>query len=112
MIILLVSWATLFLEEYRRRIDMASANLLVFVAFNFAISTTLPRLGYLTFMDSLLMGMFIITGSMVLANIALRRLKIIGREDLAKQVDRYLIFWIYPLTYAGLLLWAVKFFLI
>ncbi|WP_299356696.1 hypothetical protein [uncultured Shimia sp.] len=112
IIILFVSWATFFLEEYRRRIDMASANLLVFVAFNFAISTTLPRLGYLTFMDSLFVAMFVITGSTVLVNIALRRLKTSGKEVLARKVDRYLVIWIYPLLHAGFLLWAVRFFLV
>ncbi|WP_175556949.1 ligand-gated ion channel [Shimia gijangensis] len=112
MIILMVSWATFFLQEYRRRIDMASANLLVFVAFNFAISTTLPKLGYLTFIDSLLVGMFVITGSMVLVNIALRRLKINDREALARKIDRYLVVWIYPAIHAGFLFWAVKFYLI
>ncbi|WP_197918036.1 ligand-gated ion channel [Thiosulfatihalobacter marinus] len=112
LIILFVSWATFFLEEYRRRIDMANANLLVFVAFNFAISTSLPKLGYLTFMDSLLVGMFIITGSMVIVNIALRRLKLNDREMLARKLDMYLIVWVYPLMYAGFLYWAVRFFLI
>lgn len=112
IIILFVSWATFFLEEYRRRIDMASANLLVFVAFNFAISTTLPRLGYLTFMDSLLVGMFIITGSMVLVNIGLRRLKIDGYEPLARKIDRYLVIWVYPAVHIGGLVWAVNFFLV
>lgn len=112
VIILLVSWATFFLQEYRRRIDMASANLLVFVAFNFAISTTLPKLGYLTFIDSLLVGMFVITGSMVLVNIALRRLKINDRETLARKIDRYLVVWIYPAIHAGFLFWAVKFYLL
>lgn len=112
LIILLVSWATFFLEEYRRRIDMASANLLVFVAFNFAISSTLPRLGYLTFMDSLLVGMFVITGSMVLVNIGLRRLKIKDHEMLARKIDRYLVIWVYPMIYTGFLVWAVKFFLL
>ena len=112
IIILFVSWATFFLEEYRRRIDMANANLLVFVAFNFAISTTLPKLGYLTFMDTLLVGMFIITGSMVLVNIALRRLKLTGHETLARRIDLSLIVWVYPLMYVGFLFWAVKFYLL
>ncbi|GAA6178707.1 proton-gated ion channel [Shimia sp. NS0008-38b] len=112
LIILSVTWATFFLSEYRRRIDMASANLLVFVAFNFAISTMLPKLGYLTFMDSLLAGMFLITGSTVLVNIALRRMKTSGREDLARKIDSYLVIWIFPILHAAFLFWAVKFFLI
>lgn len=112
VIILFVTWATFFLEEYRRRIDMASANLLVFVAFNFAISTTLPRLGYLTFMDSLIVAMFVISGSTILVNIALRRLKTQGHETLARKIDTYLVIWIYPILHAAFLFWAVKFFLL
>ncbi|MDA5555711.1 hypothetical protein [Shimia sp. MMG029] len=112
IIILFVTWATFFLEEYRRRIDMASANLLVFVAFNFAISTMLPKLGYLTFMDSLLAGMFVITGSTVLVNIMLRRMKTTGREALARKIDTYLVIWVYPILHGIFLFWAVKFFLI
>ncbi|MBO9477090.1 hypothetical protein J7382_06050 [Shimia sp. R11_0] len=112
VIILFVTWATFFLEEYRRRIDMASANLLVFVAFNFAISTMLPKLGYLTFMDSLLVGMFVITGSTVLVNILLRRMKTTGREALARKIDTYLVIWVYPILHAVFLFWAVKFFLL
>lgn len=112
VIILFVTWATFFLEEYRRRIDMASANLLVFVAFNFAISTMLPKLGYLTFMDSLLAGMFVITGSTVLVNIMLRRMKTTGRETLARKIDTYLVIWVYPILHGIFLFWAVKFFLI
>ena len=112
VMILFVTWATFFLEEYRRRIDMASANLLVFVAFNFAISTMLPKLGYLTFMDSLLVGMFVITGSTVLVNIMLRRMKTTGREALARKIDTYLVIWVYPILHGAFLFWAVKFFLI
>ncbi|MBO9408375.1 hypothetical protein J7399_13125 [Shimia sp. R9_1] len=112
VIILFVTWATFFLEEYRRRIDMASANLLVFVAFNFAISTMLPKLGYLTFMDSLLAGMFVITGSTVLVNIMLRRMKTTGREALARKIDTYLVIWVYPILHGIFLFWAVRFFLI
>jgi len=37
LLLVIVSWANLFLEEYRRRIDIASGNLLAFIALNFTV---------------------------------------------------------------------------
>jgi hypothetical protein len=107
VVFVLVSWATFFLEEYRKRIDIAGANLLIFVAFNFAISGDLPRLGYMTFLDFILVGMFIITGLIIVFNVGLRRLKITGREVLAGKIDNYALKWIYPLAYLAGISWAV-----
>jgi len=102
-----VSWATFFLEEFEKRIDVTAANLLIFVVFNFAISGDLPRLGYLTFLDFILFAMFIITAMIIIFNIALRRLIIKGREDLARRIDNYALKWIYPLAYVLVIAWAV-----
>jgi hypothetical protein len=107
LVFVFVSWATFFLEEYRKRIDIAGANLLIFVAFNFAISGDLPRLGYMTFLDSILVSMFIITGLIIVFNVGLRRLKISGRGELAHKIDDYALKWIYPLAYVVVISWAV-----
>lgn len=94
-----VSWANLFLEEYRRRIDIASGNLLAFIALNFTISTELPRLGYITFLDMFLGAMFVLSALAVGYNVALRRMSVRGHEPRARKIDWHITMWGYPLLY-------------
>jgi hypothetical protein len=97
VIIILVSWFTFFLNDYSKRVDMAVANLLVFVAFNFTISNDLPRLGYLTFIDTIMFATFVFAGLVVLVNVIYRRMEVHGREATARHLDNLTI-WIYPFT--------------
>jgi hypothetical protein len=98
-IILVVSWITFFSTDYDKRVDVASGNLLLFVAFNFIIAQDLPRLGYLTFMDTVLVASFVLTSFGVIYNVILKRVEARGKRAWAQKIDRFLI-WLYPLIFA------------
>jgi hypothetical protein len=109
VIIILVSWFTFFLSDYTMRINLASGNLLLFIAFNFTIANDLPRLGYMTLMDMFLLATFGVTGLGVLANVWLKRLQNQGKDKLVKYLDGFGT-WSYPLYYAGAGVLIVYFF--
>ncbi len=100
LIIILVSWFTFFLKDYGKRIDLASGNLLLFIAFNFTIANDLPRLGYITLMDTFMMATFGITGLVVLLNVWMKRLQRHGRDKFLNTLDTVGV-WFYPLLYVG-----------
>lgn len=97
-VIIAVSWILFFLKDYAKRVDAAGANLLLFIAFNFAISNDLPRLGYLTFLDTMLISAFLVTAIVLILSVYLRRQDMNGRHTFVAKVDRYVIIF-YPLAY-------------
>ena len=82
--------------------DVGSTTLLLFIAFTFAVSRDLPRLGYVTAMDAFLTGTFIITGVVLLVNVMFRRLQTSGREQLVERIDRYAILGYWPAYILGM----------
>ncbi len=97
-LIISVSWITFFLQDFGKRVDVTSANLLLFFAYNFTIANDLPRLGYMTYLDALLVGTFIISVLTLAYNVYLKRQESKGNTTSARRIDRYMI-WLYPLGF-------------
>lgn len=95
VILLVVTYSAFLLKDFTRRIEICTTTLLTFVAFNFAISKDLPRLGYLTFMDIVMAMSFLMIGITVVWNVILRRAELNGRVGLVRRLDTYTL-WIYP----------------
>jgi hypothetical protein len=106
-----VSWITFFLRDYGRRIEVASANLLLFIAFSFSLSDNYPRLGYLTFLDYIMAAMFVLSSLVVAYNVWLKRMEMRGEGDKADRIDR-VGDWVYPLANLVLLGFGIWAFLI
>jgi hypothetical protein len=105
-----VSWVTFFLKDYTGRIEVASANLLLFIAFSFSLADNYPRLGYVTLLDAVMVGIFIVNALVVIYNVWLRRMEMNGQSEQADRIDRVLD-WVYPIGYvvAGVLLFWLFF---
>ncbi|MGB7933801.1 MAG: hypothetical protein WCH04_16570 [Gammaproteobacteria bacterium] len=107
LIIVIVSWFGFFLRDYGKRVDVAGANLLLFIAFNFTIGNDLPRLGYLTFLDTFLVTAFVITSLVFLLAVYMKRMEADGKQELAHRIDAH-VMWLYPVAYllgTALTLW-------
>ena len=109
LLIIGVSWVIFFLKDYGKQLEVASTNLLVFVAFNFAISNDLPRLGYLTLLDRFIITSFACAAVVVFISVYQKRLEASGRLALASYIDNMVLIF-YPLVYVILL--GVEYYLI
>ncbi|WP_298666292.1 hypothetical protein [uncultured Methanofollis sp.] len=98
LILILLAWVTFLLRDYGKRADVASANLLLFIAFNFTIAGDLPRLGYRTFLDSVMITTFIVSGLVVIYNLYLKWLATLEQKETAEKIDRVMV-WFYPFAY-------------
>jgi hypothetical protein len=98
LLIITVSYITFFLKDYTRRIEIATGNLLLFIAFSWSLGDNYPRMGYLTFLDALMAITFLINTLVVLLNVYFKYLESKDRGDKADRLDLHMNY-LYPLTY-------------
>ncbi len=81
-----------------RRIEVATGNLLLFIAFSFSMGDNYPRMGYLTFVDAIMAVTFFINTLVVLLNVYFKYLENKGEREKADRLEKPFNY-VYPLTY-------------
>jgi hypothetical protein len=98
LLIISVSYITFFLKDYSKRIEIATGNLLLFIAFSFSLGENYPRMGYLTFLDAIMAITFIINTLVVALNVYFKWLEQNGKSEKAERLDAPFNY-IYPIAY-------------
>jgi hypothetical protein len=98
LLIISVSYITFFLKDYARRIEVATGNLLLFIAFSWSLGDNYPRMGYLTFVDAIMAITFLINTLVVILNVYFKYLESKGEREKADRLERPMDY-LYPLIY-------------
>jgi hypothetical protein len=103
LLITIASWAVFWIDprEFSTQITIAFTNLLTIVALLLVINDSLPRVGYLTFMDGFTMLCFITILLVILELLFAHYLETQDRANGARKVHR-LARWIVPITFTAL----------
>jgi hypothetical protein len=110
LLIISVSYITFFLKDYSRRIEIATGNLLLFIAFSWSLGDNYPRMGYLTFVDAIMAITFFINTLVVALNVYYRWLEQKGEREKADRLEAPMNY-IYPIAYLVIFGLAVLIFL-
>ena len=98
LLIISVSYVTFFLKDYTRRIEVATGNLLLFIAFSWSLAEDYPRMGYLTFLDAIMAITFVVNTLVVIYNVYLKWLENHEQVARADRIDE-VADWVYPIGY-------------
>lgn len=110
VIVVAMSWVIFWVppEKYEFQIGLGATSMLTIIAFNLALSSQLPPVGYLTIMDKIVSwSIFLVLMAIVEALIA-GRLVMAGKEDIAHGLDRASRY-LFPLFLLGgwaLIIWG------
>jgi hypothetical protein len=111
LLIIVISYITFFLKDFTRRIEVATGNLLLFIAFSWSLAEEYPRMGYLTFMDAIMAITFIVNSLVVIYNVYLKWLEVHDQLEKAERIDK-VADWVYPIGYVVLFAATVAYFIL
>jgi hypothetical protein len=109
-LIVMMSWSVFWIDPSSAgtQIAVATTSMLTLIAYRFAIDTLVPKVSYLTKMDQFIVVGTVLVFLTLMQVVLTSRLAQIGREKLAKRIDR-LSRWVFPgLFVVALILSLIK----
>ena len=106
-LIIAMSWAVFWIDvtHIPTAIGLAATSMLTLIAFQFALAGTLPRVSYLTVMDTFVFGAAVMIFMVLVEAVVTSALVGVGKENLARRLDRYGR-WVLPLAFLALVSWV------
>lgn len=106
-LIIAMSWSVFWIDvtHIPTAIGLAATSMLTLIAFQFALAATLPRVSYLTVMDTFVFGAAVLIFLALVEAVVTSALVGVGKDDLARRLD-YHGRWILPLAFFGLVAWV------
>lgn len=100
LVLVSMVWSIFWLdcESLSDRLNISFIGVLTIVAYQFVVIDHMPRMSYLTFTDTLLLGSFLITTATILQSLFLGSLIRHGHRETAETIDWHCR-WIFPATY-------------
>lgn len=111
ILIIAISWSVFWIgkEAVASRLSISSIGFLTAISFGFFVTNSLPRISYLTFMDTFIIGVYFLMSLTVLEVLSTYFLAKQGRELVAGKIDMYAR-WLFPLclvVYSFALAWML-----
>jgi cadmium resistance protein CadD (predicted permease) len=87
--------------QFGPQIGMSATSMLTLIAFQFAMTSILPRLSYFTIMDKFITGSTILVFSALVVSVVTSYLVSIERAARAHVIDNHCR-WVFPVVYFGM----------
>lgn len=97
ILIIAISWTPFWIgkEAVASRLNMSAIGFLTIVSFGFYLTNSLPKISYLTFMDTFIIGTYFLMGLTVIEVLSTYFLIRQGRELIAAKIN-YCSRWVFP----------------